>query len=125
MTVRQSRRVRLRKPTNLDIQATISQLESDDARTEKLLWESVGLSAALRDTWALVYRLVGLAGVAARRGDPKRAARLFDAAEALGEAASVAPAFPPTRALYEQDFASTRAQLDAETSKSPGPKGGR
>jgi hypothetical protein len=37
MAVRQSRRVRLRKPTNLDIQATISQLEDDDARTEKLL----------------------------------------------------------------------------------------
>ena len=115
MTVVQSRRVRLRKPTNLDIPATISQLEVNDVRTEKLLGESVGLSAALRDTWALVYRLVGLAGVAARRGDPKRAARLFGAAEALGEAASVAPAFPPTRALYEQDLASTRAQLDAET----------
>jgi predicted ATPase len=100
--------------TNLNIQATISQLEGDDARTEKLLRESVGLSAALRDTWALVYGLVGLAGVAARRGNPERAARLFGAAEALGEAASVVPSFPPTRALYEQDLASTRAQLDAE-----------
>ena len=35
---------------NLNTQATISQLEVDDARTAALLRESVGLSAALRDT---------------------------------------------------------------------------
>jgi tetratricopeptide (TPR) repeat protein len=101
--------------TNLNIQATISQLEGDDGRTEALLRESVGLSSALGDTWALVYGLVGLAGVASRQGDPERAARLFGAAEGLGEAASVVPSFPPTRALYEQDLASTRAQIDTET----------
>ncbi|HZF58488.1 MAG TPA: helix-turn-helix domain-containing protein [Rubrobacter sp.] len=101
--------------TNLNIQATISQLEGADGRTEALLRESVGLSSALGDTWALVYGLVGLAGVASRQGDPERAARLFGAAEGLGEAASVVPSFPPTRALYEQDLASTRAQLDTET----------
>ncbi len=99
---------------NLNIQATISQLEGDDARTAELLRESVGLSAALRDTWALVYGLVGLAGVAARHGDPERAARLCGAAKALGEAAFVRVAFPPTQALYEQDLANIRAQLDAE-----------
>ena len=100
--------------TNLNIQATISQIEGDDKRTEALLRESVGLSAALRDTWALVYGLVGLAGVAARDGDPERAARLFGAAEALGEAASVALSFPPTLALYERDLAIIKAQLDPE-----------
>ncbi len=31
----------------------------------------------------------------ARRGEPKRAARLFGTAEVLGEAASVTVAFPP------------------------------
>ena len=97
---------------NLNIQATISQLQGDDERTAGLLHESVGLSAALRDTWALVYGLIGLGGVAARGGDPERAARLFGAAEALGEAASVTPSFPPTQALYERDLETARSRLD-------------
>ena len=58
--------------------------------------------------------MVGLAGVSARRSEPERAARLFGAAQTLGDAASVTVAFPPTRALYEQDLANVRAQLDAE-----------
>ena len=100
--------------TNLNIQATISQLEDDDERTATLLRESVELSSALRDAWALVYGLVGLAGIAARCGEPERAVRLFGAAKALGDAASVTVAFPPAQALYEQDLANVRAQLDAE-----------
>jgi predicted ATPase/transcriptional regulator with XRE-family HTH domain len=100
--------------TNLNIQATISQLEGDDELTSTLLRESVELSSALRDAWTLVYGLVGLAGVAARRSGPGRAARLFGAAKALGDAASVTVAFPPAQALYEQDLANVRAQLDAE-----------
>ena len=100
--------------TNLNIQATISQLQGDEGRTEVVLGESVALSSALRDSWTLVYGLVGLAGIAARRGEPERAARIFGAAEAMGEAASVTIAFPPTRALYEQDLATVRARLDAQ-----------
>jgi predicted ATPase/DNA-binding XRE family transcriptional regulator len=100
--------------TNLNIQATISQLEGDEERTAAVLRESVALSSALHDSWALVYGLVGLAGLAARHGEPERAARLFGAAEAMGEAASVTIAFPPTRALYEQDLATVRAQLGTE-----------
>ena len=100
--------------TNLNIQATISQLEGDEERTAAVLRESVALSSALHDNWALVYGLVGLAGIAARHGDPERAARLFGAAEAMGQAAFVTIAFPPARALYEQDLATVRAQLDAE-----------
>ena len=100
---------------NLNIQATISQLKDDDTLTAALFRESVELSAALRDTWALIYGLIGLAGVATRRGDPERAARLFGAAEALDEAASVTPSFPPTQALYERDLANTRSKLDAQT----------
>jgi hypothetical protein len=68
----------------------------------------------LRDSWALVYGLVGLAGVASRRGEPERATRLFGAAKVMGEAASVTVAFPPAQALYEQDLANVRAQLDAD-----------
>jgi predicted ATPase len=100
--------------TNLNIQATISQLEGDEERTAAVLRESVALSSALRDSWTLVYGLVGLAGIAARHGEPERAARLFGAADAVGEAASVTIAFPPTRALYEQDLATVRARLDAK-----------
>ena len=98
--------------TNLNIQAAISQLKGDEERTAAVLRESVALSSALRDSWALVYGLVGLAGMAARHGEPERAARLFGAAEAMGEAASVTIAFPPARALYEQDLATVRAQLE-------------
>jgi ATP/maltotriose-dependent transcriptional regulator MalT len=100
--------------TNLNIQATISQLQGDEGRTEVVLGESVALSSALQDSWTLVYGLIGLAGIAARRGEPERAARIFGAAEAMGEAASVTIAFPPTRALYEQDLATVRARLDAQ-----------
>jgi hypothetical protein len=64
----------------------------------------------LRDSWALVYGLVRLAGVTARRGGPGRAARLFGAAKAMGEAASVTVAFSPAQALYEQDLANVRAR---------------
>ena len=104
--------------TNLNIQATISQLEGDEERTAAVLRESVALSSALRDSWALVYGLVGLAGIAGRQDEPERAGRLFGAAEAIGEAASVTIAFPPARALYEQALAVVRAQLDAETFES-------
>jgi len=100
--------------TNLNIQATISQLEGDEERTRTVLEESVALSSALRDSWALVYGLVGLAGIAARHGEPERAARLFGAAEAMGEAASVTIAFPPARALYEQDLSTVKGRLDAD-----------
>jgi hypothetical protein len=100
--------------TNLNIQATLSQLEGDEERTTLVLRESVALSSALRDSWTLVYGLVGLAGIAARHGAPERAARLFGAAEAMGEAASVTIAFPPARALYEQDLATVRSQLETE-----------
>ena len=87
------------------------------------LRESVALSSALRDNWALVYGLVGLAGIAARHGQPARATRLFGAAEAMGEAASVTIAFPPARALYEQDLAIVKAQLDAEAFEASWEKG--
>jgi len=100
---------------NLNTQATITQLRGDDARTADLLRESVGLLATLRDTWSLLYGVFGLAGVAARQGNPGRAARLFGAAEALREKTGAVPAFPATQALYERDLASVRAQLDTET----------
>jgi predicted ATPase/DNA-binding XRE family transcriptional regulator len=100
---------------NLNTQATLTQLQGDDARTADLLRESVGLLAALRDTWSLVYGVFGLAGVAARQGNPKRAVRLFGAAEVLREKTGAVPAFPTTQTLYERDLANARAQLDTET----------
>jgi predicted ATPase/transcriptional regulator with XRE-family HTH domain len=100
---------------NLNTQATIAQLQDDDAGTADLLRESVRLLAALRATWSLVYGVFGLAGVAARQGQPERAARLFGAAEALREKTGAVPAFPATQNLYERDLANVRAQLDTET----------
>lgn len=51
---------------NLNTQATVAQLQDDDASIADLLRESVGLLAALRDTWSLVYSVFGLAGVPAK-----------------------------------------------------------
>jgi hypothetical protein len=68
----------------------------------------------LRDTFSLLYGVLGLAGIAGRQGNPERAARLFGAAEALREKTGTAPAFPATQALYERDLSSVRARLGSD-----------
>ena len=101
--------------TNPNFHAVVTQLQGDDARTAELFRESVGLSTALRDMWALGYGIVGLAGVAARQGHPEDAARLFGAAEALREKTGAVPSFPATQAPYEIDLAKVGTELDPET----------
>ncbi len=68
----------------------------------------------LHDSWTAAYSLVGLAGVAAGRGQAERAARLFGAVEALREATGVEITYPPSRALHESDVSTARGQLSAE-----------
>jgi hypothetical protein len=62
-----------------------------------------------------VYGVTGLAGAAARRAKPERAARLFGAAEALCEKMGVHVPSLAWRALNEGDLAHVREKLDVET----------
>jgi hypothetical protein len=56
-----------------------------------------------------------IAALAADRGQPKDAARMFGAAEALREATGLTIEHAAPRALYEQHLAALRAQLDPDT----------
>jgi predicted ATPase/transcriptional regulator with XRE-family HTH domain len=74
------------------------------------LVESLRLRREAGDAFAVAYALIGLAGVAGRRGDPARAARLCGAASALQEASGVS--LPPAaRLLYEREVSALRARL--------------
>jgi non-specific serine/threonine protein kinase len=73
----------------LSIKAVAARQRGDDRLTEGLLVETVRLSAELRDAWHLVYGVTGLAGLAARQGEPQRAARLLGAVEAQSETMGV------------------------------------
>ena len=64
-------------------------------------------------THGVAWCLAGLGSVAARDKQPKRAARLWGAAEALREAIGTRPA-SASRAVYEQLTATTQAQLGDE-----------
>jgi non-specific serine/threonine protein kinase len=75
--------------STLSIKAVAARQQGDDRLTEALLVETVRLSAELRDAWHLVYGVTGLAGLAARQGEPERAARLLGAVEAQSETMGV------------------------------------
>jgi tetratricopeptide (TPR) repeat protein len=75
--------------------------------------ESLELAREISDKWLIPRDLEGLAGVIAARGEAARAARLWGAAEGLGESFS----FPiPTVELssYEQAVAAVRSELGEE-----------
>jgi hypothetical protein len=91
------------------------QLGGDDARAVDLLRESIGLSRALRDTYALGYGLIRLAGALVALGQGERAARLYGAAEALREMTGTPIQYAGHRALYERQVEALREQLDART----------
>jgi tetratricopeptide (TPR) repeat protein len=100
--------------TGLNSQALMAYLQHDDSRVERLLRESVPLSAALRDIWATYQGLVCLAAAAARQMRSAQAARLFGAIEALCEATALRPIDPVIRAVYEEGLATARATLGDE-----------
>jgi predicted ATPase/transcriptional regulator with XRE-family HTH domain len=97
--------------TGLNSQALMAYLQHDDRRVERLLRESVPLSAALRDIWATYQGLVCLAAAAARQKRGTQAARLFGAIEALCEATALRPIDPVIRAVYQEGVATARAAL--------------
>jgi tetratricopeptide (TPR) repeat protein len=100
--------------TGLNAQALMAYLQHDDPRVERLLRESVPLSAALRDTWATYQGLVVLAAVAARQKRAAQAARLFGAIEALCQTTALRPIDPVIRSVYEEGLATARAALGDE-----------
>jgi tetratricopeptide (TPR) repeat protein len=100
--------------TGLNAQALMAYLQHDDSRVERLLRESVPLSAALRDIWATYQGLVGLAAAAARQTRSAQAARLFGAIDALCEATALRPIDPVIRSVYEEGLAAAQAALGDE-----------
>jgi predicted ATPase len=77
------------------------------------LMQGLVLSEALSDRASIAWCLAGLGGVAALSNRPKRAARLWGAAEALRTAICCRSAFA-ARTTYERALAVARTQLDEE-----------
>jgi predicted ATPase/DNA-binding XRE family transcriptional regulator len=100
--------------TVLNVQASLGQLAGDEDGALARWAEAAELAAAVRTSWTLAYTLPGLAVVAASRGLPELAARLFAAGSATAEAAAVAVSFPPDVALARQVLPAVRAALGEE-----------
>lgn len=93
--------------------AGISALErGDSGRSAELFEEDLRLLRELRDKTGIVYGLLGMAGVAALRGQPARAARLWGASEILREVFGL-PLTPMVRDHYDYEgyLAAARAGL--------------
>ena len=97
--------------TALNIRATLTQLQNDDAGTAHLLAESIAISVEARISWTLGYAIPALAGVAVRLSEPELAARLFGASASHSVVHAVDPRFPASRALSDRDLAAARDQL--------------
>jgi hypothetical protein len=96
----------------LNLRSLVLLLAGDDAGTLTLLRESLALSHSLRDTAALPYTLVLLAGALTGLGRDLPAARLFGAAERLHERTGAHLTNPLNRQLHEQRLDTVRARLD-------------
>ena len=87
-------------------QGVLSQSRKRLAEALQVAWEK---SARLE----IVHSLEGLAGLASAEKQPDRAARLFGAAEALGQAIGTARS-QPIRDGHDRDVAAARTQLDGK-----------
>ena len=101
----------------LDDLAMVALLREDFDRARALYRESIALCTEVGQLELVAYGLKGLAVVAARER-PRRAARLFGAAEVLREAGGVT-IWPARRKLYDRALALARdalgeAAFDAE-----------
>jgi predicted ATPase/DNA-binding XRE family transcriptional regulator len=100
--------------TVLNVQASLAALAGDEDGALDRWTEAADLAAEVRTSWTLAYTLPGLAVVAAHRGLPDLAARLFAAGSATAEAAAVAVSFPPDVALAAQELPAVRTVLGEE-----------
>jgi predicted ATPase/DNA-binding CsgD family transcriptional regulator len=85
--------------------------QGDVAAARAAYEESVAILGEIDDKWWVAWCLEGLAGIAAAQRQPRSAARLFGAAEALRESIP-APRPPAYRSDYERNLRAVRAQLD-------------
>jgi predicted ATPase/class 3 adenylate cyclase len=92
----------------------ITQRQGDAARARGCFAEALALCREMRRRPCLTLCLAGLAGVAGMVRQPERAARLFGAAEALGEAFDQ-PWLRGHRIEWERNVVTARAQLDEAT----------
>jgi tetratricopeptide (TPR) repeat protein len=90
-------------------EAKLAQSEYDAARQDYL--ESLQLFQKIGDKWWATVCLENLGVLAARRGHPGHAARLFGASERMHEILN-APMLSPYREHYEPALAQVRAELD-------------
>ena len=90
----------------------ISLSQRDSERAADLFEEGLHLQRGLQNKTAIVMSLLGMAGVAALRGQPARAAKLFGASEALREAIGlVLTPLADAHFGFEDYFAAARAEL--------------
>jgi predicted ATPase/DNA-binding SARP family transcriptional activator/DNA-binding CsgD family transcriptional regulator len=96
---------------------SMAELKRDDLdRGATLLEEGARIGRDLGDRLAGVYYVWGLGKVAALQGEPKRAARLWGAAEALREYMGMSLSqFDLAHSGYERDLANARSSLDEST----------
>jgi predicted ATPase/DNA-binding CsgD family transcriptional regulator len=93
----------------------VALMQDDVDRAAGMFEEALGSLRDLRDRVGMLHCLMGCASVNHLRGAPDRAARLWGAAEALGEAASV-PLLPAIEIRYDYKghVASARSRLGAK-----------
>ena len=97
--------------------AHIAQNQGDFEQAKSLFVEALMTSVELSHKCSIANCLIGLAGVIGIFGQPKRAARLFGAAEAIRE--RIDAHIQPGDCLdYERNLAATHAQLDDATFQS-------
>jgi predicted ATPase/DNA-binding XRE family transcriptional regulator len=97
----------------LDDLAMVALLREDSGRAVSLYRESIALCTEVGQVELVAYGLMGLAVVAAGER-PRRAVRLFGAAEMLREAGGVA-IWPARRTLYDHALATAREGLGETT----------
>ena len=94
--------------------AYVAYKRRDHARALALSRETLALRWELHDRWGIAANLEDIADIAGLTGQPRRAARLYGAAEALREALGV-PIAPLYRAEYEREVGVVREALGVET----------
>ncbi|MDQ3930113.1 MAG: tetratricopeptide repeat protein, partial [Chloroflexota bacterium] len=92
----------------------VAVAEGKIEEAQRLFEESLTQHLAMDNKMGIAETLAGFAAVAARRGEPERAARLFGAVDAMWEAAKM-PMWPAERADWERNVAHACAQLDEPT----------
>jgi non-specific serine/threonine protein kinase len=90
--------------------AFVARARGDQARSEALWREALGVTSEYEDHWVLPRAIAGVAGVAVLAGHYGRAARLFGVEAGLREA-SGSRDMPFWRSIVELDVTTTRAAL--------------